>query len=322
MSFAGGSNTPLYGANTSATTEAAPMSVPVQFLAALNGDQFYTANGDLNIAGNVYTYSEGSLTPCNTYTDVTGTVLNPNPIQINVDGVLDTEIWTIPGTNTRVRIMDSANNLLQDLDNIPGVPFVPALVQVNVIDSIFSTDTANASSANATNFVYKIANAAYTQANTDANAISNLISNVTSLSTNTIHVLSGNVTVNVGNTINFQNTAFANIAVTPFGNNAVNVAIFANGSVGSNTTNGSVTIGGTIIQWAFYTHNVAGDAGPFTDDFPAAFPNGCLSLMLQTQGGPGAAALVVSSFTAAAFTWYTDHGEADSTGQYVLAIGH
>jgi hypothetical protein len=301
----------------------APQPTPVSFLAALNGDQFYTANGQLNIGGSIYTYSEDSLVPCNTYTDVTGTTLNPNPITINIDGFLDTEIWAATGTNTRVRIMDSANNLLQDLDNIPGVPFVPGGGNpIFVIDSIFSTDTANASSANATNWVYKVANAAYAQANTDANAISNLISNVAALTTNTIVIQSHGVTINVGNTINFNNTAFANIAVTPFGTNSVNVAVFANGTTSGNTTsNSSVTINGIIFQWAFYTHNVAGETGPFTDDFPASFPNACLGMQMTTQGGPGAVSLVVSTFTRSAFTWYTGFGGADSTGQYVLAYG-
>lgn len=315
-----GSNNNIY---TPALANGTTMSIPlVSFLSALNGDQFFTANGALNIGGKIYTYSEGSLIACNTYTSVTGSTLNPNPLIINTNGVLNTEIWTQTGTNTRVRIMDSSNVLQQDLDNIPGVPFIPAgLTQVLVIDSIFSTDTANASSANSTNWVYKVANAAYGQANTDANAISNLIANVAGLSTTTLKVLSGNVTINIGNTINFNNTAFANIAVTPFGNNAVNVAIFANGSVGSNTTNGSVTIGGTIIQWAFYSHTENGVLGPFTDDFPSAFPNGCVHVQLTPAGAAGTVPLSISSFTKSSFTWFTGHGDSPTTGQYVLAIG-
>jgi len=298
------------------------MSVDVSFLSAFNGNQFFTANGDLNIGGSVFTYFEGSLTPCDTYTDVTGTVLNPNPIQVNVDGFLDTEIWSPVGSNVRIQVYDVNDVLLQDLDNIPGVPFLSQdLTQVFVIDSIFSTDTANAASANAANWVYKIANAAGAVANTNANNIANVIANAVSAIGNTINILSGNVTINVGNTINFNNTAFANIAVTPFGTDGVNVAIFANATTSGTTSNSSTVINGFIFQWAIYTHTEAGEVGPFTDDFPVAFPNGCLSLQLTTGGGPGATGLVVSSFTRSAFTWYTQFGGADTTTQYLFAIG-
>lgn len=316
-----GSNNNIY---TPALANGTTMSItPVSFLSAFNGEQFYTANGQLNIGGNVHTYSEGSLTPIVTYTDVTGSVPNPNPIQINTDGFLNTAIWAQAGMNTRVRVMDSSNSLLQDIDNIPGVPYVPGSTAVYVIDSIFSTDTANAASANAANWIYKIANGAYAQGNTNANAISNVIANVAGLSTNTIVIQSHGVTINVGNSINFINTAFANIAVTPFGPDAVSVAVFANGTTsGSTTANSSVTINGIIFQWAYYTHTAGGEAGPFSDSFPAAFPTACLGIQLTTQGGPGAAGLVVSSLTRSSFTWYTQFAGASSTGQYVFAYGY
>jgi hypothetical protein len=299
------------------------MPVDVSFLSAFNGDQFFTANGDVNIGGSVLTLFEDTTTPCNTYTDVTGLVLNPNPLVVNVDGFLDTEIWTPVGSNVRIQVYDAANTLLQDKDNIPGVPFLSQdLTQVFVIDSVFSTDTANAASANAANWLYKIANAAFGFANTNANNISNVSANLTGLSSNTIIVKAGGATINVGNTINFQNTAFANIAVTPFGTDGVNVAIFANATTSGTTSNSSTVINGFIFQWASYTHTASGEAGPFTDDFPVAFPNGCLSVQLTTQGGPGAAGLVVSSFTRSAFTWYTQFAGAGTTGQYLFAIGY
>jgi hypothetical protein len=318
-----GSNNAVYlPADASATTEDPPVPVPVQFLAAFNGDQFFTANGDLNIGGELYTYSEGSLTPVTTYTDVTGTTANPNPITINIDGFLDTAIWSIPGTNTRVQVYDSVGNLLRDLDNIPGVPYIQDTNQVFVIDSIFATDTANAASANAVNWAYNVANAAGSVANTNANNIANVIANAVTFFANTITISSENQVIQVGNTINFNNTAFANIAVTPFGANSVNIAIFANGTTASNTTNSSVTIGGITFQWAFYSHTEAGETGPFTDDFPVAFSTACLGVQMTTVGGPGAASLAVGTFTRSAFTWYTGFGGADTTGQYVFAYGH
>jgi hypothetical protein len=309
-----GSNNAVYQpADASATTEAPPMPVDVSFLSAFNGDQFFTANGDVNIGGTVYTYFEGTLTPCNTYTDVTGTVLNSNPLEIDGNGFLDTEI----------QVYDATGTLLQDKDNIPGVPYVPGSTgTVYVIDSIYSTDTANAASANAANWVYKIANGAYGAANSVANSVIAVSANLANVSSNSVNFYEGANFVANGNTIYFQNTSFANVEVTVNGTNAVNVAFVANNTVSSNTSNSRVTINGITFQWAYYQHTVAGEAGPYVDDFPFSFPNGCLGVQLTTAGGPGAAPLVLSAFTRTAFTWYTGYGGADSTGQYVFAYGY
>jgi Concanavalin A-like lectin/glucanases superfamily len=316
-----GSNNTLYSATTNATTEIAPVGQSVLYLAEYNSGPFLTANGDLNVGGNIFVYFEDTLTPCNTFTDVTGLTLNPNPIQITVDGLLPNQIWTPVGQNVRIRMMDSANNLLDDKDNIPGVPTFTDVSQVFVIDSVFSTDTANAASANAANWDYKVANGAFALANTLANNLANVQNSVTSLSSNTVVFQSQAVTINVGNTINFVNSPFANVNMT-VNPNGVDIQIIANAESSGATTNSSVTINGITFQWAFYAHTVAGEQGPFTDDFPVPFANECLSIQMTTQGGPGAAGLVVAGKpTKSAFTWFSAFGGADSTGQFVFAIG-
>ena len=217
------------------------MAVPVAYLSSFNGQQFFTANGDVAVGGWVNTFSAGSLTPCNTWTDVTGTVLNSNPLGINGDGFLDTEIWQAPGTNTRIQVYDSTGNLLQDVDNIPTVPYIPGSTGTNyVIDSIYSTDTANAASANAANWVYKIANGAYGAANTVANSVIAVSANLANVSSNSVNFYGNGTFVANGNTVNFLNTSFANVSVVANGTNAVNVSFSQNTSVSGNTSNSHV----------------------------------------------------------------------------------
>jgi hypothetical protein len=317
-----GSNNTLYSANANATTEIAPVGQSVQYLAEYNSGPFLTANGDLNVGGNIFTYFEDTLTPCNTFTDVTGITLNPNPIQLTVDGLLPDQIWIPVGQNVRIRMMDTANNLIDDKDNIPGVPYIPGSTgTIFVIDSVFSTDTSNAASANAANWDYKVANGAFALANTLANNLANVVTSVSSLSNNTIVFNSQGATINIGNTINFVNSPFANVSVVANTVNGVDIQVLANAASSGAAANGSVSINGIIIQWAQYAHTVAGEQGPFTDDFPEPFPNACLNVQATTQGGPGAASLVVENKTKSAFTWFTGFGGADSTGQFILAIG-
>jgi len=291
--------------------------------AAINGAQFFTANGNVNIGGNVYTYLEGTLTPCNTYTDITGTILNSNPIEINGDGYLSNEVWTIAGTNVRVRIVDSSNNLLQDLDHITGMVQYTPNVAVYVIDSIYATDTSNAASANAANWLYKIANAAYNNANTNANNIANVIANSAGATGNTVTFEQGATTVNVGNTIYFQNTAFANIAVTAHGSGA-NIQVFANGSAGSTTANGTIVVNGVTLQWAHYSGlSYGGEAGPNTLSYPTSFSTACLSGQVTSGGGLGEGGINVVSFGRTSFTFYTGYSNGGNvTDIWLFVIGY
>jgi len=48
-----------------------------------NGQQFFDNNGVPLSGGLLYTYQAGSSTPLATYTDINGTIANPNPIVLN-----------------------------------------------------------------------------------------------------------------------------------------------------------------------------------------------------------------------------------------------
>lgn len=85
------------------------------------GQQFTNAGVVLN-GGLIYTYLAGTTTPVTTYTDITGTTPNANPIVLSSTGRLVNEIWLPNGTVIKVKLTDSLNNALETKDNLPGIP--------------------------------------------------------------------------------------------------------------------------------------------------------------------------------------------------------
>jgi microcystin-dependent protein len=86
-----------------------------------NGFQFFTSTGLPLNGGYLYTYQAGSSTPLTTYTDVTGTISNANPITLGTDGRPQTEIWLTQGLSYKFVLTDSANNQIQTYDNLYGI---------------------------------------------------------------------------------------------------------------------------------------------------------------------------------------------------------
>jgi len=319
------SNDAVYlSAYANATTESIPVPEPVLFLGALNGDQFFTANGDLNVGGNVFTYSAGTLTPCNTYTDITGETLNPNPITFNSDGYLTNEIWTIAGANVRVRIVDTSNNLLQDLDNIPGIPGYSSESDISVIDSIYSTDTSNAASANAVNWVYKVANASYSAANVLANT-----ANTINTAQNTCSFYANGTLVLANSDLNFNNSATVNVSVTSNATinaanalNQTNVAFSVNIAGAINLTSSyanssafSQRVGSTLFQWGNFTCI----DGTLTVHFSQPFSNAAQTSVTVTWAytAPDAGYIQGGSVSQTSFN-YTNGNSGEC---YYMAVG-
>lgn len=79
--------------------------------------QFFDANGDPLAGGFIYTYDAGTLNPKATYTDSTGLVLNPNPVELDAGGFA--EIWLASG-DYKIAAQDSANVPQWTVDGVPG----------------------------------------------------------------------------------------------------------------------------------------------------------------------------------------------------------
>lgn len=78
--------------------------------------QFFTNNGTFNAGGFVQTFAGGTNTPIATFTDVTGTVQNTNPIVLNARG--EASIWLLPNTSYKFVLLDSAGNTIWTRDNV------------------------------------------------------------------------------------------------------------------------------------------------------------------------------------------------------------
>lgn len=84
------------------------------------GQQLSFAGSPLN-SGKIYTYLAGTTTPATTYTTISATTSNANPIILNQYGILTNAIWLVNSTSYKFVITDSNNNILQTLDDITGL---------------------------------------------------------------------------------------------------------------------------------------------------------------------------------------------------------
>lgn len=86
-----------------------------------NAAQFLTATGLPLAGGKIYTYQAGSSTPFTTYTDVNGLIPNTNPIILNADGRLPSEVWLSAGYSYKFVLKDANDVLIATYDNLYGI---------------------------------------------------------------------------------------------------------------------------------------------------------------------------------------------------------
>ena len=97
-----------------------------------NSEQFFDNNGIPLSGGLLYAYQAGSSTPLATYTTISGTVANANPIVLNASGRLDNEIWLTYGYFYKFVLKDASGNLLGTYDNIYGIVGVQTAVGTTI----------------------------------------------------------------------------------------------------------------------------------------------------------------------------------------------
>lgn len=85
-----------------------------------NGQQFFDNTGLPLAGGLLYTYQAGSSTPFNTYTTISGNVLNSNPIVLGTDGRPPNEIWLTYGYFYKFILTDSTGTVIGTWDNLYG----------------------------------------------------------------------------------------------------------------------------------------------------------------------------------------------------------
>lgn len=78
--------------------------------------RFFTASGVPLVGGKVYTYTAGTTTPKNSYTDASGTVANSNPVVLDSAG--EANIWLIG--NYKIVLKNSADVEQWSIDNVSG----------------------------------------------------------------------------------------------------------------------------------------------------------------------------------------------------------
>jgi len=84
------------------------------------GAQFFDNNGIPLAGGLLYTYVAGTTTPTGTYTDYTGTILNPNPIVLDSSGRVPNEIWLTVGSTYKFVLQSASYVQIGSYDQISG----------------------------------------------------------------------------------------------------------------------------------------------------------------------------------------------------------
>ena len=85
------------------------------------GAQFFTDDGEVLSGGKIYTYVAGTTTPVATYTSVSGTSVNTNPIILDSGGRLPEDLWLAEGALYRFVLTDSSDVQIGEYDDIGGV---------------------------------------------------------------------------------------------------------------------------------------------------------------------------------------------------------
>ena len=96
-----------------------------------NGVSFLGVTGLPLSGGKLYSYQAGSSTPLATYTTVSGTIANANPIILGTDGRAPSEIWLTFGYNYKFILQDSVGATIATYDDIYGIlGTIPAVASV------------------------------------------------------------------------------------------------------------------------------------------------------------------------------------------------
>jgi hypothetical protein len=86
-----------------------------------NGVSFLGLTGLPLSGGRLYSYQAGSSTPLATYTTVSGTIANANPIILGTDGRTPNEVWLTYGYNYKFILQDSVGGTIATYDDIYGI---------------------------------------------------------------------------------------------------------------------------------------------------------------------------------------------------------
>lgn len=96
-----------------------------------NGVSFLGVTGLPLSGGKLYSYQAGSSTPLATYTTISGTIANANPIILGTDGRAPNEIWLTFGYNYKFILQDSGGATIATYDDIYGIlGTIPAVASV------------------------------------------------------------------------------------------------------------------------------------------------------------------------------------------------
>jgi len=87
------------------------------------GWQFFTDDGVPLSGGKLYTYAAGTTTPETTYTSVSGSTPNENPIVLNSAGRVSgsNEVWLTSGVAYKMVLQTSASVQLWSADDISDI---------------------------------------------------------------------------------------------------------------------------------------------------------------------------------------------------------
>jgi len=103
-----------------------------------NGQQFFDNNGVPLNGGLLYTYQAGSTTALASYTDISGSIANSNPIVLDSAGRSSNEIWLTYGLNYKFVLKTSAGVTIGTYDNIYGIVGVQTAVGTTIPTGMIS----------------------------------------------------------------------------------------------------------------------------------------------------------------------------------------
>ena len=110
------------------------------------GWQFFDANGVPLSGGKLYTYAAGTTTPQTTYTSVSGSVSNANPIILDSEGRVSgtNEVWLDSAVAYKLILKTSADVQLWSADDLSGIAALGNALPVAAGGTGVSSNTAYA----------------------------------------------------------------------------------------------------------------------------------------------------------------------------------
>lgn len=85
------------------------------------GAQFFNAAGNPLAGGKIFTYTAGTTTPEATYTSISGSTPNTNPIILDAEGRVPNEIWLTQSVSYKLVLTTAANVQIGAYDDISGI---------------------------------------------------------------------------------------------------------------------------------------------------------------------------------------------------------